>query len=336
MWADWFTSLVELNLKPFCMVYLLSLGMALVMYLPVSFLSRGLLARVPSAWTSCVLGCYLVELGLGESPCLGFGGLAGICFPPLFLPALWARGCVHPHWLTTSHSFSLSLLYFYLPGLLGPLLSTWCQPEAILQLTQTLLHWACWTPASSDSPEDFNTLLGASAKKCTSDQKESGMTAWWQDKKGCNSRWILASEVRSLQVLEFPSLTMCFLADILFVVITVVPLGMSSILQSKGSVLEELVINCIFIGDGGFYVTLRQNTLTASILVYDTWGPLCGLGTSVKLERRAEIDYWGAGPHESPVSQRLISSLLAIRVMLGKNYIGIKCSYSSSKHWKWK
>lgn len=72
--------------------------------------------------------------------------------------------------------------------------------------------------------------------------------------KGFNRPWILPSKIQSFEVLEFPSLTMYSLADILFVVITVVPLGISSVLQSKESLFKELIINCVFIGDGHSYV----------------------------------------------------------------------------------
>lgn len=51
--------------------------------------------------------------------------------------------------------------------------------------------------------------------------------------KDFNSWWSLASKIRSFEVLEFPSLIMYFLADTLFVVITVVPFGINSMFRAK-------------------------------------------------------------------------------------------------------
>lgn len=44
------------------------------------------------------------------------------------------------------------------------------------------------------------------------------------------------------EVLEFPSLTTDFLADILFMVIAVVSFGISSVLQNRKSLLKELFL----------------------------------------------------------------------------------------------
>lgn len=57
--------------------------------------------------------------------------------------------------------------------------------------------------------------------------------------KDFNSWWIPASKIRSFEVLEFPSLIMYFLADILFIVITVVPFGISSIFKAKRLCLKS-------------------------------------------------------------------------------------------------
>lgn len=85
--------------------------------------------------------------------------------------------------------------------------------------------------------------------------------------KGFDRLWILASKIKSFEVLGFLSLTMYFLADILFVVITVVPFGISSVLQSKESLFKESVINCIFVGEGHSCAAPKEETLTAAISV---------------------------------------------------------------------
>lgn len=121
--------------------------------------------------------------------------------------------------------------------------SSWHRPSCIA---------ACRTPAFSD--ETFNTLLGpyTENERASQSKGERGLPDDRQE------RWILASKIRYFEVLEFPSLIMYFLADILFVVITVVRFGIVSVLQSKESLLKELATNSVFVCDGHLRATPKQ------------------------------------------------------------------------------
>lgn len=67
--------------------------------------------------------------------------------------------------------------------------------------------------------------------------------------------WLL--KLALLKCWNFHLLPMYFLADVLFVVIAVVPFGISSVLQSKENLFKDLAANCVFVGDGHSWPTTK-------------------------------------------------------------------------------
>lgn len=76
------------------------------------------------------------------------------------------------------------------------------------------------------------------------------------------------SKIRPFEVLVLPSVTVYFLAVVLFIVIIVVPFGMSSIPRSRKSLFKDSVINRVFIGEGPSVTEPKWETLPAPILAY--------------------------------------------------------------------
>lgn len=151
----------------------------------------------------------------------------------LFLPVLSARYWV----LCPSSRVPATLHSFYL----FRLLQSACSAAPVRPSSPP---WTTWIPppASTDphalppagcQPSQVRILTHFGhlnwKQQCKSDQKESG--DYLTTRQGFNNWWIPAAINSIFEVLEFPSLTTYFLADILFIVIAVVSF-------------------CIFVGDG--------------------------------------------------------------------------------------
>lgn len=118
----------------------------------------------------------------------------------------------------------------------SPSWTTWIPPPASTD-PPALPHAGC-QPSQARILTHFGLLNWK--QQCEPDQKESGDCL--TTRQAFNNWWVLAAMDSISEVLEFPSLTTDFLADILFMVIAVVSFGISSVLQNRKSLLKELFL----------------------------------------------------------------------------------------------